>query len=53
MQFTRAPAKVEPKEGGEFVLLDGKIKGRFLTLRSNEYIKMEWKLNEWSEYSVV
>lgn len=35
MQYTRAPAKVEPKEGGEFSLLDGKITGRFLVLRQD------------------
>ena len=40
MQYTRSPAQVEPKEGGQFVLLEGKITGKFLTLRQNEYIKM-------------
>lgn len=53
MMYTRAQAKVEPKEGGEFVILDGKIQGRFVTLRQDEYIKMDWKLNEWAEYSTV
>jgi activator of HSP90 ATPase len=47
MQYTRAQASVDPREGGDFTLLDGKIKGRFLTLRPGEYIKMEWKFNEW------
>jgi activator of HSP90 ATPase len=53
MQYTRAQAAVEPKEGGEYAILDGKIKGRFLTLRQDEYIKMEWKFNDWKEYSIV
>jgi activator of HSP90 ATPase len=53
MQFTRAQAQVEPKEGGEFVILEGKIRGKFLKLRENEYIKMEWRLSEWKEPSTV
>lgn len=53
MQYTRAPAQLEPKEGGEFVLLEGKIKGRFLVLRQDEYIKMEWRLSDWAESSIV
>ena len=47
MQYTRAQAKVEPKQGGEFVILDGRIMGRFLTLRQDEYIRMDWKLSDW------
>lgn len=53
MQCTRAPAKVEPNEGGEYNILDGKIVGKFLTLRQDEYIKMEWKFTEWKEPSIV
>lgn len=53
MQYTRCPANVEPKEGGEFAILDGKIKGKFLSLRPDEYIKMEWRLSEWTTVSVV
>lgn len=53
MQYTRAQAKVEPTEGGEFILLDGKIMGKFLKLRANEYIKMEWRLSDWEKPSTV
>lgn len=53
MQYTRAKAIVDPKEGGEFAILDGKIVGRFVVLRKGEYIKMQWKFNEWKEYSNV
>lgn len=53
MQYTRAKATVEPKEGGEFSLLEGRIQGRFLNLREGEYIKMQWKFNDWKEYSIV
>lgn len=27
--------------------------GRFLTLKQDEYIRMDWKLNDWPEYSTV
>lgn len=33
MQYTRAQAHVENKEGGQFSILDGKIQGKFITLR--------------------
>jgi activator of HSP90 ATPase len=33
MQYTRAKAVVEPKEGGEFSILDGRIVGKFVNLR--------------------
>ncbi len=53
MQYTRAPAQVTPTEGGEFVLLDGRIRGRFLKLRPEEYIQMEWRLSDWAAPSKV
>lgn len=34
-------------------MLDGKIVGKFLKLKPHEYIKMEWKLNDWKEFSLV
>lgn len=34
-------------------MLDGKIIGKFLSLRSGEYIKMEWRFNDWKEASIV
>jgi len=33
MQYTRAKAISDAKEGGEFSILEGKIQGRYLTLR--------------------
>jgi activator of HSP90 ATPase len=53
MQYTRCKAEVENKEGGKYVILDGKILGKFLTLRAGDYIKMEWKFSEWKDYSIV
>jgi activator of HSP90 ATPase len=34
-------------------MLDGKIVGKFLILKPDEYIKMEWKFNDWKESSIV
>ena len=53
MQYTRSKAIVDDKENGEFSMLDGKIVGKFLTLRPGEYIKMEWRFNDWKENSIV
>lgn len=53
MQYTRAKAEVQNGEGGNFSILDGRILGKFLTLRPGEYIKMEWKFNDWPSFSVV
>jgi activator of HSP90 ATPase len=40
MQYTRAKAVVDAREGGVFEMLEGKIVGKFLTLRAGQYIKM-------------
>lgn len=53
MQYTRAKAEIENKEGGKFAMLDGKIQGKFISLRPGQYIKMDWKFNEWSNFSLV
>jgi len=53
MQYTRCKAEVQNKEGGSFSMLDGRIVGKFLSLRPDEYIKMEWKFNDWPTYSIV
>lgn len=53
MHYTRAPATSEPREGGSFSILEGKIVGKYLTLRQGEYIKMEWRFNDWKEPSIV
>jgi activator of HSP90 ATPase len=53
MHYTRAAATSEPREGGSFSILEGKIVGKYLTLRQGEYIKMEWRFNDWKEPSIV
>lgn len=53
MQYTRSKAESQASEGGQFSMLDGKIVGKFLALRPGEYIKMEWKFNDWANYSIV
>jgi len=53
MQYTRARAVVEAKEGGQYSILEGRILGKFTSLRPGEYIKMEWKFNDWKEPSIV
>lgn len=35
MQYTRAKAEVQNVEGGQYAILDGKILGKFLTLRQD------------------
>jgi hypothetical protein len=35
MQYTRAHADIENKEGGNYSILDGKIVGKFLKLKPN------------------
>ena len=34
-------------------MLDGKIQGKFEKLRPGEYIKMDWKFNDWDQFSKV
>lgn len=53
MQYTRAKAEVHNTEGGTFSILEGRIQGKFLTLRPGEYIKMDWKFNDWQSFSTV
>jgi activator of HSP90 ATPase len=53
MQYTRAKAVTDPKEGGQYSILEGRILGKFISLRAGEYIKMEWKFNDWKESSIV
>lgn len=41
------------EENTNFSMLDGKIVGKFLKLKEGEYIKMEWKFDDWKEFSIV
>lgn len=51
MQYTRAPCKVEPRVGGEYRLLDGKIQGEFKSLEQDKEIQLQWKFSEWASFS--
>ena len=53
MQYTRAPCKVEPKEGGQYVILDGRIQGEFKQITPNEKLVLSWKFNDWPSFSTV
>lgn len=53
--FTHSQAKVEPSRGGEFVLFDGNITGKFEELVPNEKIVQSWRYKQWpsGHYSQV
>ncbi|CAD8052822.1 unnamed protein product [Paramecium sonneborni] len=53
MQYTRAPAIVESKEGGQYKIMEGRIEGVFNKLVENQEIQMTWKFNNWKQYSNV
>ena len=53
MQYTRAPCKVEAKEGGEYRILDGRIQGEFRQLVQDKSIGLTWKFNDWASFSDV
>ncbi|XP_034668170.1 activator of 90 kDa heat shock protein ATPase homolog 1 [Drosophila subobscura] len=46
--FTRAPAKVDPVRGGEFVLYGGNVLGKFEELIPEKKIQQSWRLKNWS-----
>lgn len=45
--WTRGPAQVEPKEGGQYSLFGGNITGKFLKLEPHNKISMTWRLRDW------
>lgn len=45
--FTRSQAKVDATRGGEFVLFDGNITGKFEELVPNEKIVQSWRYKQW------
>lgn len=53
--FTRSQAKVDATRGGEFVLFDGNITGKFEELVPNEKIVQLWRYKQWpsGHYSQV
>lgn len=45
--FTHSQAKVDASRGGEFVLFDGNITGKFEELVPNEKIVQTWRYKQW------
>lgn len=45
--FTHSQAKVDASRGGEFVLFDGNISGKFEELVPNEKIVQTWRYKQW------
>lgn len=45
--FTRSAAKVDACKGGEFILFDGNITGKFLELIPHEKIVQSWRYKQW------
>lgn len=48
-KWTRNPVKIDPKVGGEFVLFNGNIRGKFLALDKDKKIEQTWRLPTWPE----
>lgn len=53
--FTHSQAKVDATRGGEFILFDGNICGKFEELVANEKIVQTWRYKQWpsGHYSQV
>lgn len=53
--FTRNQAKVDASRGGEFILFDGNVSGKFEELVPNEKIVQLWRYKQWpcGHYSKV
>lgn len=53
--FTRNQAKVDATRGGEFILFDGNVSGKFEELVPNEKIAQTWRYKQWpsGHYSKV
>lgn len=53
--FTRNQAKVDATRGGEFILFDGNVSGKFEELVPNEKIVQTWRYKQWpsGHYSKV
>lgn len=45
--YTRAPAKIEPRAGGEFNFLNGLISGYFVEVSHPSKLVMQWRLSSW------
>lgn len=53
--FTKSPAKVDASRGGDFLLFDGNISGKFEELLAGEKIVQTWRYKQWpsGHYSQV
>ncbi|KAK8807034.1 hypothetical protein WA158_003793 [Blastocystis sp. Blastoise] len=52
--YTRAPASIENKVGGRYIIFDGAIMGQFLKI-DNSGIEMKWRKRDWEDgvYSIA
>jgi activator of HSP90 ATPase len=48
-RWTRNQVNVDPRVGGQFVLFQGHIEGKFLVLQSGKEIQQTWRLSTWPE----
>ena len=48
-KWTRNSVQIDPKVGGEFVLFQGNIRGKFLALEEGKKIEQTWRLSSWPE----
>jgi len=52
-RWTRNPVTIDARVGGEFVLFQGNIKGKFITLEEGRKIEQTWRLSTWPEGRVT
>lgn len=46
-QFTGAPAQIDRRAGGAFVLYGGQLTGKTLEIKANEQIVQQWRAENW------
>jgi len=51
--YTRSPTQLEPKVGGKFSFYGGAILGEIVELEKDTKLVLNWKLKDWSNFSVV
>eukprot|EP00300_Choanocystis_sp_HF-7_P000312 c10257_g1_i2.p1 GENE.c10257_g1_i2~~c10257_g1_i2.p1 ORF type:complete len:356 (+),score=89.98 c10257_g1_i2:138-1070(+) len=49
MGFTGAPARIDFREGGDYELFNGSIRGKYVEIVPNEKIVMTWWMGGWEE----
>jgi activator of HSP90 ATPase len=45
--FTQSNAVTDSKEGGEFVLFDGNVQGKYVELKADSLIRQRWRFRGW------